>query len=86
MRDPGESGVVKPSAQLVLDILTDAQGLRPVCASTFLRHSMARYGARIFELRKLGYKIERSVCRVHEHPHGPIYQYRLVDVPAGAFV
>lgn len=69
---------MKPSTQVVLDMLTDSE---LVCASQFLRRSMARYGARIHELRGMGYVIERSVCRSHEHPHGPVYQYRLVDAP-----
>lgn len=66
---------MKDSTLVVLDILQSSES---VCASKFLDRGIARYSARIFELRNLhDYVITMKVCRAHDHPHGPIYRYRL---------
>ena len=51
------------------------------CGQDFIRElSMARYGAQIHELRKLGYVIHKELCDRHPHIR-KAWLYTLVGVP-----
>lgn len=65
-----------PSAAAVLDVLRARPG--GACARTFADFDMFRFGARIHELRKLGFDIaDIGQCTVHMHVHHvPAYQLK----------
>ncbi len=52
------------------------------CGTWFLRCYIPRYGARIFELRRLGYRVKRRQCQTHFHT-GRQYEWRLVASQGG---
>jgi len=65
-----------PSAAAVLNLLR-AHPNDGVCARTFAMHDIYRFGARIHELRQLGYLIEQAKCHAHLHVnHIPAYHLR----------
>jgi hypothetical protein len=55
---------LKPSAEAVLNVLRHHP---TVCARTFAEYDLYRFGARIHELRKLGWVITSAPCGVHLH-------------------
>lgn len=53
-----------------------------VCGSDFLDERLPRYGARICELRQLGYMIERRQCvNPHHHHRSAQWEWRLTAEP-----
>lgn len=50
--------------QAVLRVIRNNNG---ACARDFSEHDLYRFGARIHELRGLGYNIIKSKCTVHVH-------------------
>lgn len=53
-----------------------------ICASQFLDQHIPRYGARIHELKRQGYSIERRLCAHPWHNHRSTqYQWRIVGEP-----
>lgn len=69
---------MKPSAALVLEMISRPDG---ACGGEFLRRGVGRFGGRLHELKALGYVYDKEPCRLHEHPHGPVYRYSLVAKP-----
>lgn len=68
---------MKPSTQLVFDMLTKA-GKPGVCASAFLDRGIGRAGARIWEIRHdHDFIVSMKVCKEHRHPFGPVFRYTL---------
>lgn len=61
--------------QAVLKTIRDHNG---ACGRTFAEHDIYRYGARIHELRGLGYNIVKSKCTVHVH-RTTQWMYRIVS-------
>lgn len=41
----------------------------PVCGTDFLRAYIPRFGARIYELRQLGFVVVERPCRMGHHDH-----------------
>lgn len=68
---------MKPSARIVLEMISRPDG---ACLWDFGAAHIGRFGARIFELRKLGYGVEASKCGRHPHRQY-IETYRLVSAP-----
>ena len=51
-----------------------------VCGTRFLEAHIGRYGARVADLRKLGYQVDRVVCDDEWHGHrSRQWTYRLVE-------
>ncbi len=75
---PRGGGFVKDSAFVVLKLIRDRDG---ACGTDFQEQlGMARYGARIMELRSDGYLITREKCTRHYHKNR-VELYRLVGIP-----
>lgn len=68
---------MKPSAKVVLDLISRADGC---CLWGFQDRRIGRFGARIFELRRLGYVISSKRCTAHPHEHH-VERYDLVASP-----
>ena len=47
------------------------------CGTQFLARHIPRYGARIFDLRRQGLKVERRPCETHQH-FDRQYEWRLL--------
>lgn len=56
---------LKPSAEAVLNVLRSHPG--GVCARTFAEYDIYRFGARIHELRQLGWLVGSHDCTTHLH-------------------
>lgn len=52
----------------------------PVCGTVFLKEHLPRYGARLWDLKKLGYEIERTRCFDHQHVSTQ-YKWKLIGSP-----
>lgn len=64
----------------VLRLLLDRDA---ICGTEFLQLHLPRATARIFELRKAGYVIQRTQCDNSQHRHlNPQWQWSLVATPA----
>lgn len=63
------------STAIVLELMR-SHPLDGVCSDTFQEHRAGRFGARIYDLRKLGFVIERSMCTTHLHPNR-VYAYHV---------
>jgi len=68
---------MKPSAVAALELIDRDQG---ACLWDFAAIKMGRFGARIYELRKLGYVITSERCRRHPHQNY-VETYSLLAVP-----
>jgi hypothetical protein len=54
----------------------------PVCGVTFYERYLPRATARIFELRRAGYVIDRRRCSRPDHRHrSPQYEFELIALP-----
>ena len=65
--------------QKVLDLIRRFDG---ACKRHFNNEDISRYGARIFELRKMGYRIVQHKCRHHDFHKTHVVEYRLLATPA----
>ena len=71
---------MKQSTANVLHLIRRSEA--GACGRDFMEHNIARYGARVLELRKAGYLIERSLCRKPGHNHqNRVEVYRLLAAP-----
>jgi hypothetical protein len=52
--------------------------LGPVCGSEFSKVYIARYGARIYDLRQQGHEITTRPCKMHQHESAQLI-YELAD-------
>ena len=66
------------SQTAVLELIRRYDG---ACMRHFANHNIGRFGARIHELRKMGYRIIKHQCRHHKHQHY-VPEYRLLATPA----
>ena len=58
--------------------LTELEKGEWVCGNVFLNMHMARYSARIYTLRRMGWSIESEPCPTKAHQHeAPVYRFRL---------
>lgn len=64
------------------DRILQALRLEPRCGTDFLRWGIARYSARIHELRGMGYEIVTRTCKLHRHD-SPQVVFELVDADQG---
>lgn len=70
---------MKPTTELALVLISRRQG---ACPTSFLHHGVgSRYGARIGELRDMGYEIEKRRCEQHDHPDRVAWAYHLSAKP-----
>ena len=53
--------------------------VEPLCGTDFLVSGIPRYSARIYELRKEGYRIEKKQCDVHPYHRSRQYLYELIQ-------
>lgn len=60
------------------DRILQALKLEPRCGTTFLHWGIARYSARIHELRGMGYEIVTKPCKLHRHESSQVV-FELVD-------
>jgi hypothetical protein len=67
---------MKPQTKRVLDLITRREG---ACMDSFLHHHIARYSARLHELREAGYLITEEACDRTDH-RGHV-SYSLVLAP-----
>lgn len=51
------------------------------CATWFLNQYLPRYGARIWDLRRAGYYIDRRVCQSHDWHQTTQYEWRITATP-----
>lgn len=65
-----------PTQAAVLRVIQRNNG---ACARDFSENDLYRFGARIHELRGLGYNIQKSKCTVHVHK-ATQWMYRIVQV------
>lgn len=55
------------------------------CGTTFLNARLPRYTARIYELRKAGYYVDRRKCANPSHSHeSPQWEWRILAAPGYA--
>lgn len=70
--------ILAPATKATLNLLEVHDG---ACGQDFIRYlSMARYGAQIYELRKLGYVISKELCERHPHVR-KAWLYQVVAYP-----
>ena len=69
--------------QSTANVLALIRRLDGACSRDFQSElGMARYGARVLELRKAGYLIERSLCKKQGHNHqNRVEVYRVMAEP-----
>lgn len=68
---------MKDSAVQVLRLMQNNAG---ACGRDFTEESIARYSARIAELRAEGYIVQRELCTRHAHNHR-MFLYRVTGIP-----
>ena len=67
------------SQTAVLELIRRYDG---ACMRHFANHNIGRFGARIHELRKMGYRIVQHKCRHHDFHKTHVVEYRLLATPA----
>ena len=65
------------STRAVLETMRFCDG---ACARTFAESDIYRFGARIYDLRQLGYRITKTPCRKHHH-RNVIWEYQILSSP-----
>ena len=65
------------SQTAVLELIRRYDG---ACGRHFANHNIGRFGARIFELKQMGYRFVKYPCRHHKHQHY-VPEYQLLATP-----